>query len=128
MMWKRKGKYNQVLVKESDHPEASEWGIASSGFVYLVRFGAKVKIGKTRNPYSRLQELQIKQKKPFDDLHLITCDVCENAERGLHLRLTQYCIGYEWFILPDIIISEIKSYRSYINGEYYKEEYVNLKI
>lgn len=81
--------YKYVNLSFKDHPQVDQFGFVpvGGGWVYAVRFGDMVKLGKTHNPSNRMSTLQTEQKVSFDEVHFIVCDDTAAAERRLLSRM-----------------------------------------
>lgn len=72
---------------------AGQWG-----YIYVMRSGDRVKIGRAANPLQRLKTLQ--QGDPAITLysyHRVPKSLVAQAERLCHARFRLHCIGGEWF-------------------------------
>lgn len=112
--------YKYIGVNFRNHPQVNRLGILpyDAGWVYAVRFGDKVKIGKTTNPDARLAALQSQHRGPYDEAHFIVCDNAANGERRLHNIFKDYRLHGEWFRLSHIQTEVIRTIREYTNGKF----------
>jgi hypothetical protein len=113
-------KYKNVQVTRRDHPNLSATGYIPipAGWVYAVRFGNEVKIGRTRSPQLRLADLQSKQRVAYDEVHLIPCDDSRIAERKLHKQFQACHLHGEWFNLSETQMRAISTIQEYKNGQF----------
>ena len=115
-----KRSYKKVNIFPKNHSRVTSMGclLRDNGWVYAVRFGNVVKIGKTKNPQSRMDNLQSGQRRSYHELHLIECDESRIAERILHRIFEKYRVGGEWFRLSNIQMSIISSVKEYKDGKF----------
>lgn len=71
-----------------------------NGYVYVLRSGDFIKIGKSKNVDQRLTQISPKTPMPVTLLHTIACDDMSWAEAQLHRHYAHYRTNGEWFLLP----------------------------
>lgn len=71
-----------------------------NGYVYLIRSGDFIKIGKSKNVDNRLTQISPKTPMPVTLLHSIACEDMSQVEAALHRRFAHYRTNGEWFLLP----------------------------
>jgi nucleoside 2-deoxyribosyltransferase len=71
-----------------------------NGYVYILRSGDFIKIGKSKNVDQRLTQISPKTPMPVTLLHTITSDDMSWAEAQLHRHYAHYRTNGEWFLLP----------------------------
>lgn len=80
------------------------------GFVYLFKCNGLYKIGRTKNPTKRMQQMaSAAMPFEFERIHVIGCKNAIEAERELHKKFSSKRKIGEWFDLSEIDIEEIKS-------------------
>lgn len=112
--------YKYIGVNFGDHPQVNRFGSLpfGAGWVYAIRLGDKVKLGKTKNPDARLSALQSQQGGPYDEAHFIVCDNKHDGERGLHYAFKAYRLQGEWFRLSHLQTEVIRTIREFKNGKF----------
>lgn len=103
-----RGVINQMKVKSEDY----------SGYVYFVLAKSgdtqKIKIGRSKNPKSRLEELRVRPDCAGFVLSLlakIKSDDCVSLETSLHKKYKEINIKNEWFRPSSSLIEYINSLR-----------------
>lgn len=86
-------------------------GNDQSGFVYLVRQMSTTyyKIGKSKNPYKRLESLQTGTPLEIQVIERYFSMDCTKLESLLHGYYSAYWVRGEWFDFPDGIVFEFLS-------------------
>lgn len=87
--------------------------------VYFIGNGrGHVKIGKARNPHSRMKDLQTGSPLKLEMLVFIPGGASKEAE--LHSKFKKHCVRSEWFALEPEINAYIAAcrelYKSYMSG------------
>ena len=102
---------------ESWNPEERQHD--KSGFVYLVKqsINGYCKIGKSKNPYKRLQSLQTGNPLEVVVLERVFSLDCFKLEHLLHQYFSAYWIRGEWFDLSDELISEFGAIAMKLDAE-----------
>lgn len=106
--------YLKVGITSRDNPYK---GIGT-GFVYVVKFGNIYKIGRTRNPFLRLDTLQSRRRQKLDEYHLIPAQNVRLAERKLHEHFERARIEGEMFYLTETQFKTIRSITKFENGRF----------
>jgi hypothetical protein len=89
----------------------------SPGFVYFIRNGDVVKIGRTKNVENRLKQIS-SAIPPGQECVLEMSQFVDNsvrAEKDLHDFFADSRVGGEWFRLPDGYLSQASSVLSALN-------------
>jgi len=81
----------------------------TKGFVYIVRSGNLVKIGRTNNLQRRLRQLSTMNSKKLQLICSIPTGDSANLEKQLHQQFKQFRQHGEWFDLPTESIEWLKS-------------------
>lgn len=83
----------------------------SLGWIYLAQAlgTSRYKIGKSKNPASRLKDLREQSAHPIELVHQIQCPDMLLAERSLHQRFAKYRVHGEWFELPQEAVNYVCS-------------------
>lgn len=91
----------------------------STGFVYLVKqsINGFYKIGKSKNPYRRLQFLQTGSPLQLEIIERIFSFDCHRLESLLHEYYEAYWVRGEWFELPDECVKEFLSVATKLDGQ-----------
>jgi len=71
-----------------------------NGYVYILRSGDFIKIGKSKDVDQRITQISPKTPMPVTLLHTIACDDMSWAESSLHRHYAHYRTNGEWFLLP----------------------------
>lgn len=71
-----------------------------NGYVYILRSGDFIKIGKSKDVDQRVTQISPKTPMPVTLLHTIACDDMSWAEAQLHRHYAHYRTNGEWFLLP----------------------------
>lgn len=79
-----------------DRSEA-EYAPQADGFVYFIKCGEFVKIGRSEDPSGRLRQLRIGNPLDLTLLHTVPGDVFTEAE--FHGKFSKYHHRFEWFRL-----------------------------
>jgi Meiotically up-regulated gene 113 len=69
------------------------------GFVYFLRAGKRVKIGFSKNPFTRISDLRTNIADPLDNVVIFKGSRLD--EQRLHRRLRAYRMEGEWFALSE---------------------------
>ena len=81
-------------------PDVSGNTIPGKAYVYAIAAGGDaIKIGKAKNPASRLKDLQTSHHQPLELLYSLECMEEESVavEREAHYLLRRYRLQGEWF-------------------------------
>ncbi|MCT7958858.1 GIY-YIG nuclease family protein [Laspinema palackyanum] len=79
------------------------------GFVYVIRSGNLVKIGRTNNLKRRLRQLSTMNSKELELICSISTGDSVTLEKQLHQQFKQFRQHGEWFDLPDESVQWLKS-------------------
>lgn len=79
---------------------AHKFRIQVNGYVYILRSGDFIKIGKSKVVDQRVTQISPKTPMPVMLLHTISCDDMSWAEAQLHRYYARYRTNGEWFLLP----------------------------
>jgi hypothetical protein len=92
---------------------AEQEEIKKSGYVYLVRHGARneYKIGRTNNPIRREGELSIELPEKLAPIHWIETDDPSGIERYWHKRFALKRKNGEWFTLSTEDVRAFKRWK-----------------
>lgn len=71
-----------------------------NGYVYVLRSGDFIKIGKSKQVDQRVTQISPKTPMPVTLLHSIACEDMSQVEAALHRRYAHYRTNGEWFLLP----------------------------
>lgn len=71
-----------------------------NGYVYILRSGDFIKIGKSKDVDQRVTQISPKTPMPVVLLHTIASDDMSWAEAALHRHYSHYRTNGEWFLLP----------------------------
>lgn len=89
--------FSHAKIKRAPAPPSGK----DRGWVYVMRAGEHVKIGKSAAPQSRLSSIQTGSAYQVEVLRLIETGNMSDLESRLHARFCEYCVRGEWFKLPD---------------------------
>jgi hypothetical protein len=81
----------------------------ADGYVYLLRSGQHIKIGKSKQVDERLKQISPKTPLPVELLHYWPCDDMSATESYLHRLFAAYRSNGEWFTLSDRVIAALRS-------------------
>lgn len=70
-----------------------------NGFVYALRSGPFVKIGRARRADKRIKTLKIQLPFPVEVVNVVPCNDPQIAEKTLHNFFSQWRANGEWFEL-----------------------------
>lgn len=79
------------------------------GYIYLVKSDQYFKIGCSKQPNVRFEQIGLQLPFPFEVLHIIPADDMFIAERELHLKYAHQHSNGEWFKLSQEEVNEIMS-------------------
>jgi len=101
-----------VYVKEWVDPSWLNPPLDKDGYIYLLAGREDgtgyYKIGRTKNPDSRIRQLGILLPYPVELEHLIPCENTRSAEKALHNAFAPRRTNGEWFILTEGDVEDIK--------------------
>ncbi len=80
------------------------------GYVYILRAGDYVKIGRSKSPDARTTRLAIQLPFPVEVEAVIPCESMVAAERRFHEIFAEYRTNGEWFLMPKADFSECVLY------------------
>lgn len=84
--------------QEGKHREPAPRG----GRIYVFRVGTRYKLGRSKDPQRRLQELRTALPDPIELVAAFPASDAPAAERALHTRFAHRRIAGEWYALtPD---------------------------
>lgn len=92
-----------------------------NGFVYLAKSDTgHYKIGRSKNPYKRVQHFDTIMPVKVEIIHYFPCDNPVDAEKRLHLYASHHGtrVAGEWFEIDDYSVSAILQIRFFVNGEF----------
>jgi hypothetical protein len=99
-------KRKPAIEPEPPKPHKDE----APGCVYLMRAdNGAYKIGLSRRPRERVQQLRRNRFGTIEVLHVIETDNMRALERELHKRYADKQIHGEWFMLDESDVAEIKA-------------------
>ena len=80
------------------------------GFVYLIKCQQYrfYKIGMSKNPYKRMQSLQVATPYELTVMSRVFSFNCPMLEESLHDYYSAYWMRGEWFDFPDEVVSEFE--------------------
>lgn len=84
---------------------AKEAEAGPDGFVYILRAGEFVKIGRSRRLDNRIKTLKIQLPFPVEVLNAFPCENAAKSERHLHEFFAKYRVNGEWFELPEKVLA-----------------------
>lgn len=98
---------NDQMLRESyvdNRPKAPK-----KGFVYLLRNidNNKYKIGYTKNPLQRIEQLSSISGGTLEYVHKISTEDCEGIESQLHQEFSSFNHLGEWFVFRDENIADV---------------------
>lgn len=99
----------QALYEYGKAEEAKAW--RCDGYVYVLGGGGYFKIGRSKNPKSRVGTLAIQLPWPVYIIHTIPCQDHQESERELHRVFDSCRANGEWFKLTSEDLQRIKSIR-----------------
>lgn len=82
------------------------------GYVYLVKAGQYFKIGRSKQPNVRFEQIGLQLPFPFEVLHVIPVTDMYEAEKQLHSKYAHRHLNGEWFELSENEVVEITSLES----------------
>jgi hypothetical protein len=82
------------------------------GYVYLVKADRYFKIGRSKQPNVRFEQVGLQLPFPFEILHVIPVDDMYIAEKQLHAKYAHQHLNGEWFELSESEVAEIMSLKS----------------
>lgn len=90
-----------------------------SGYIYLIRSGdgPLYKIGRTKDPESRLSNLQAGNPAPLTLVNCACVDDAAKIEAAYHRSLKEYAVFGEWFALPETTAQAIENL---MNSEFFE--------
>jgi len=115
-------KLEQVMVLASEYMEKHQGTVDSevtccekiTGYVYMLRYGKKYKIGHTSSPTRRFREVRIELPDETHQIHTIPTDDPSGIEAYWHKRFAAKRIrDSEWFELTneDVIVFKRRKYQ-----------------
>jgi hypothetical protein len=90
-------------------------GTASTGVVYLLRAGSHYKIGKTTDPQSRYETLDIQLPWKPERIHEIATNNIHRLERHWHRYFADRRANGEWF---NLTTEDVEEFRAYTRVDY----------
>lgn len=82
------------------------------GYVYLVQADCYFKIGRSKQPNVRFEQIGLQLPFPFEVLHIIPVNDMHISEKHLHAKYAHQHLNGEWFKLSPNEITEIMSLKS----------------
>lgn len=105
--------FHQYVAEHSQPTRENNTRGLNFGYVYLVRsVSGYYKIGRTKNPNSRVRTFGVELPFEIELEHVIPCADYIAAEKQLHQRYADKRLNGEWFALTDGEVVEIKSIES----------------
>lgn len=89
-----------ALVDAWDHAEFWKKELVEPCFIYMVRSGSAVKVGKANDVYSRINGLQTGNPVKLELLHVVPGD--HELETRIHKLLRKDRVHGEWFDGPNV--------------------------
>lgn len=112
-----------TIFKESEYSKIPKLNLGEEGFVYAFCFGEVIKIGSTRNPFSRLRTLKNSNKEKITTNNLIFLISkmhlnYKNNENQIHRILNKYRVYGEFFnITLDELMKQLNGF-NFDNNNY----------
>lgn len=94
--------WQKVRLNQQDAP-----GLPQGGYVYFLQSGNRVKIGFSKNPFTRGAQHRTAMSAPVD--LMIAVQATRQDERELHARLADYRVLGEWFAADEPVIAAMLS-------------------
>lgn len=102
---------NSALKKYPDQEESSEAGSVSVGYVYLGIQKGDYKIGHSKDPGRRREDISTMASEPFQTIHEIKTDDMVGVERYWHDRFKSKWLRAEWYKLNSSDVRAFKRWR-----------------
>ena len=71
------------------------------GYIYVLRAGDYYKIGRAKNPDSRIRQLKIQLPFPVEVVYLFACEDYVAAEAYYHWLFASERVNGEWFLMEE---------------------------
>ena len=99
------------VIKEYEDSSLSSEGSVVSGYVYLGKQNGKYKMGKSKDPDRRREDITLLGPEPFELIHVIQTDDMNGIEKYWHERFKSKHKRAEWFSLSRTDIGAFKQWK-----------------
>ena len=93
-----------------------------AGYIYCIGSYecpcARVKIGKSSDPFSRLEQFKTGSPCQLELKWTIEVQDMNEAEKVIHRELKQWCIRREWFSVPEPVVERLYSRLTLCKGNF----------